>query len=96
MGHKLPVLITTACNLPQVEQHGAGLSCAAEIRSISEALTKLAAMDDAQLARMGMRGYRLVRNKFTWQSAARKTLLMYKWLMGLEPRPRFIALPQEC
>ncbi len=96
MAHRLPVLISNACNLPQVEEWGAGVTCSAEIRSISKALKKLAAMDHGHLASMGMRGYHLVCEEFTWHSAARKTLLLYEWLIGLKPKPGFVALPRSA
>lgn len=76
MAAKLPVVITQACNLPEVEQCGAGHVADAEPSSIAAGLEEVFREDDLA-ARMGRRGRRLVEGKFTWEAIARQMISLY-------------------
>lgn len=66
MAAGLPVLISDACNLPEVEAAGAGRVTPADRRAITAALRSLVAMDAEALREMGRRGRELVKSRFDW------------------------------
>jgi len=73
MSAGLPVVITDACNLPEVEKSGAGIVIAdggdALQPLLAEAMRRLAG--DAKLRQtMGMRAKALVANRFSWKRLA--------------------------
>jgi poly(glycerol-phosphate) alpha-glucosyltransferase len=84
----LPVVMTPECNLPE----GFASRAALEIRSgegsfqgsdfsFRKGLQTLLEMSDHERAAMGMRGRRLVEEKFTWPKVAAKMLGLYEDLL---------------
>jgi glycosyltransferase involved in cell wall biosynthesis len=85
----LPVVMTPECNLPE----GFASHAALEIRSgegsfegadfsFQQGLRMLLEMSDHERAAMGMRGRRLVEEKFTWQKVAAQMLGLYEDVLG--------------
>jgi len=67
-----PVVLTRACNLPEVEEAGAGVLTEERPDAIARAL--LDVLRDPQRAdEMGRRGRRLVERRFTWGAVGRQT-----------------------
>jgi poly(glycerol-phosphate) alpha-glucosyltransferase len=68
----LPVVMTPECNLPE----GFAIQAALEIRNAGmgdskwEGLRAILEMDDGERREMGMRGRRLVEDRFTWPKVA--------------------------
>ena len=84
----LPVVMTPECNLPE----GFAKQAALEIRSgegsfkgsdfsFQQGLRTLLEMSDHELAAMGMRGRRLVEEKFTWSKVAQSLKEIYESLL---------------
>jgi len=76
MGAGLPVVITPGCNLPEVAEEGAGLVVPLEPEALAGALEEVFA-NPARAREMGMRGRRLVRERFAWEVIARQLLGIY-------------------
>jgi poly(glycerol-phosphate) alpha-glucosyltransferase len=87
--YRLPVVMTPECNLPEGFASGAAL----EIRSgegsfqgadfsFQSGLRTLLEMSDADRAAMGMRGRRLVEERFTWPKVAAQMRQLYEELLG--------------
>ena len=85
----LPVVMTPECNLPE----GFANHAALEIRSgegsfqgsdfsFQQGLRTLLEMSGAERGSMGMRGRRLVEEKFTWQKVAAQMRVLYKEILG--------------
>jgi len=85
----LPVVMTPECNLPE----GFACEAALEIRNggesfqfpnfrIQDGLRNLLEMSAAERAAMGMRGRRLVEEKFTWPKVAAQMRALYEGLLG--------------
>jgi poly(glycerol-phosphate) alpha-glucosyltransferase len=85
----LPVVMTPECNLPE----GFACEAALEIRNggesfqfpnfrIQDGLWNLLEMSAAERAAMGMRGRRLVEEKFTWPKVAAQMRALYEGLLG--------------
>lgn len=67
-----PVVITPYCNLPEVEEAGAGLIVPPRAHVLAAAISALLA-DNHAMDLIGQNGLRLVKERFTWDSIARKT-----------------------
>jgi glycosyltransferase involved in cell wall biosynthesis len=73
----LPVLISAACNMPEVEECGAGRVVPPERREIAKALKALILMNDDEFAAMGQRGRQLAKERFDWSGLIPKYRQMY-------------------
>ncbi len=87
MGMGLPVIITRQCNLPEVEQHGAGWTIEPATPSLVQALRELLENSPAVNREIGAAGSRLVEQRYNWAAVARQTAEVYRWVLG-GPRPR--------
>jgi poly(glycerol-phosphate) alpha-glucosyltransferase len=77
----LPVAMTPECNLPEGFASGAAL----EIRNSAggfERMRTLIEMTDQERAAMGMRGRRLVDERFTWPKVAAQMRRLYEEVLG--------------
>ena len=61
----VPVVISEACNMPEVEEHGAGRIVEAHRSAISQALKPIVSSDQVR-AEMGGRARALARERFDW------------------------------
>ena len=85
MGAGLPVVITWNCNLPEVQEHGAGKVVEAEPGAFSRALETLLSEPHA-LEECGSNGAELVRSRFTWRKIALSTERLYLNLSEADAR----------
>jgi glycosyltransferase involved in cell wall biosynthesis len=85
--HRLPVIMTDSCNLPDGFRRGAALRITTEAADISRGMAELIQMSEADRNQMGDRGLRLVRQKFAWPTFASQMLAVYEWLLGGGPTP---------
>lgn len=89
--HK-PTLITPHCHLPEGYQNNAAIYIEDNIESVEHGLVKLFTMSEKDLQVMGDNAYKLVKNQFTWDAAAKKLILTYEWILGKIEKPDFIFL----
>jgi len=82
-----PVLITTGCNFPEVEQVGAGLCCQPTRGDLAQGLRKLLDMSDEERWLMGRRGRDLVKKNYAWDVIAGKFLTVYNCILEGRPIP---------
>ncbi len=80
--NKLPVLMTAQCNLPEGFVANAALEVFANEIDIEKKLRVLFTMSEADRARMGQRGFDLVKSKFSWEIIARDMCMAYQWILG--------------
>lgn len=92
MAHRLPCLLSPACNLPEAFQAGAALAVSPEVGPLAEALRQLFRQSSADSAAMGEAGRRLVQERFSWQQVATRTAALYDWLHGAISRPEWIQV----
>ena len=81
MAARLPVIITTGCEFPEVAEYEAGLITEADASSIADAIARLLA--DAELCRsMGQQGHKLVAERYSWQATAATMSDLYRTLVA--------------
>ena len=92
MAHRLPCLLSAACNLPGAFSAGAALVADPDPAALPAALEHLFSLSDAELASMGAAGAQLVASSFSWARVAEQTLALYRWILGGSDRPEWVEL----
>jgi hypothetical protein len=77
----LPVVMTPECNLPEGFTCGAALEIRSGEGSFQDGMRILIEMTNQERAAMGMRGRRLVEEKFTWPKVAKSLKEIYESLL---------------
>jgi len=90
--HRLPVLMTLQCNLPEGFACGAALKIAGTPEAIAAGLLQLMTMTAGEREAMGKKGYRLVQERFTWDQVATEMAAVYRWLLGGGAPPQSVRL----
>jgi poly(glycerol-phosphate) alpha-glucosyltransferase len=88
--YRLPVVMTPFCNLPEGFEHEAAIRINDNIPSIKEGLMQLCTMTDEERIRMGIRGYQLAAQEFTWNASAEKMKQLYQWILEEGEKPEFV------
>ena len=87
---KLPVVMTPECHISEGYDADAAIKINDNVESVEEGLKKFLGMSDEERQSMGMRGYDLVRENFTWDVSAKKMIEVYEWLLGKGKKPVFV------
>lgn len=85
--HGLPVLMTPQCNLPEGFAAGAAIRIECDPESIASGLQELFSMGENGLHAMGKAGVKLAAKDFSWAGIAERMEAVYRWLLGIGPRP---------
>ncbi len=81
MAARLPVIITDACEFPEVAANGAGLVVEIDDMQVADAIVKL--LSDASLRKsMGQQGRKLVDERYTWRASAIAMSRLYTSLVS--------------
>jgi glycosyltransferase involved in cell wall biosynthesis len=89
--HRLPVLMTPQCNLPEGFVAKAAIVMSPEAASIAVALRKLFDMSELERRTMGDKGRRLVEERFNWPSVAARMRSVYSWVLGRSSMPACVV-----
>ena len=90
LGAGVPVLTTTASPWEEIQSAGCGWRVDPSMDSIGAALSDALRRTRAELRRLGEAGRNLMRQRYTWQVIAPRTLQLYDWLLGQAARPQFV------
>lgn len=92
MAHRLPCLLSAACNLPEAFRVMAALPAEPEPAALSAALERCFELSHADRTAMGQAGQALVRERFSWPQVAAQTRELYSWVLGGGLPPAFVEL----
>lgn len=87
---KLPVIMTSKCNIPEGFEANAAVRIDDTVESVKQGLITLLSMSTEQRTQIGINGYQLVKDKFTWDTSANKMIQLYAWLLGKASKPNFV------
>ena len=90
--HSRPVLMTSACNVPEAFAAGAAIQIGTEPGDIRRGLQRMFSSTASELAEIGNHGLELVRTKFTWPRIATEMSAVYEWLLGRREKPSCVVL----
>ena len=82
-----PVLMTSACNLPEGFTAGAALRIEPDAETIEQGLRALFKMSCDARQVLGAKGRTLAERKFDWRTIAAQMAAVYAWALGSGPRP---------
>jgi glycosyltransferase involved in cell wall biosynthesis len=91
MGMGVPVVISRACNFPEVADEGCGFVIGPNAGEVQNALTQLLLANHSDVVRMGNRGRQLVSTRYTWSAVGRQISAMYDWVLG-GPEPASVPV----
>jgi poly(glycerol-phosphate) alpha-glucosyltransferase len=80
--HRLPVVMTPGCNLPEGPARHAALEVEPTPEEVADGLLTLCQMDPEERRAMGDRGRALVEERFTWPRVAEHMYDVYQWVSG--------------
>jgi glycosyltransferase involved in cell wall biosynthesis len=82
MATSRPVILSRNCNLPEVAQHDAGIVIPAAVGPLVDALRQILTNSQAANTAMGLRGRRLVEERYSWSHVGRQMSEVYAWVLG--------------
>lgn len=85
--HRLPVLMTAECNLPEGFTGGAALEISSEPAKLAQSMLQFDRISPSEQAAMGQRGRMLAEQQFNWDRIAREMVAVYRWVAGRDPAP---------
>jgi glycosyltransferase involved in cell wall biosynthesis len=93
-----PVVVTTACNFPELDHVNGGITVAPNALSIESGLRKLLEMSPAERRTVATNGRTLVESEYTWLRQAEKLAEVYRWLAhgGSAPQAVQLATPSTA
>lgn len=92
MASKLTVLLTPQCNFPEASVAGAGIEVNPDAASTQAGLHRLLALSDEQRKAMGLKGYEIVSQNYTWKRIAKQMIEVYDWCLGGGSPPPFVEV----
>jgi poly(glycerol-phosphate) alpha-glucosyltransferase len=91
MGHGLPCLLSSACNLPEAFEQAAALRAEPNPESLAMTLHQLFDLSEPARAAMGESGRALVMKHYSWPQVAAQTHDLYTWILGSGEHPPFVS-----
>ena len=83
--HRLPVVMTTECNLPEGFAAEAAVYITTDVTGISRGLMEVFRKSNEGRREMGARGHKLVQQRFSWREIAREMQGVYQWILNRGP-----------
>lgn len=86
-----PVITTKGTPWEDVELYKCGFWSDNNKIGIKTSIIKLLSMNDKELELMGLRGKKMIKEKYMWDVAAKKTIELYNWMIKKVEKPAFIT-----
>ena len=90
LSYGVPVLATTGSPWQELEAHGCGWWVSPTVTGIREGLAKALETTSDDRRKMGLRGRRLIEDRYQWPAIAERFRQFYRWIVDRGPRPDFI------
>jgi poly(glycerol-phosphate) alpha-glucosyltransferase len=90
MAHRLPVVVTRECNVPEALRVGAAIVVGRDPESIAEGLARLVHCSEPVRLAMGRAGRRLIEDQFVWPIIGQRILEVYRWALDRGERPDWV------
>ena len=90
MAYGIPVVLTRQCNLPEVGLLGAGKLCEPDPESLLQGLSEMLTKSRDELLSIGLRGRRMVSERYTWDHVVDQLMETYAWMLGRQGPPETV------
>ena len=87
MGMGVPVIVTDACNMPEVREADAGWVISPTRNDLTRALSEMLSNPSNRSRQLGWNGANLIESLYSWPVVARQMSQLYEWVLG-GPRPK--------
>jgi glycosyltransferase involved in cell wall biosynthesis len=88
----VPVITTRGAPWAELEKRGCGWWVEIGAEPLASALREATALSDAERREMGLRGRRLVEEKYAWPGIAKQMVAVYEWVLGGGPPPECVRM----
>jgi glycosyltransferase involved in cell wall biosynthesis len=88
----LPVITTRGTPWEELVHHRCGWWAEIGPEALADALRQAMRLDKQELRAMGLRGQKLVAEKYTWHAAAQKMISVYRWMLGQGSKPDCVVV----
>ena len=92
LASSLPVIVTTACNFPELSSSDAGQVVAPTCETLTAAIQRFVDCRERELWRIGQNGKRLVETKYRWDRIAALVQDVYLWIHGRASIPDCVQM----
>lgn len=92
LAYGLPVITTTGTPWSDLREHACGWWIEVGVDSLTEALRAAISLSPEERRAMGLRGRRLVEDRYSWKSVAAEMKKVYEWATGAGPQPDCVRL----
>jgi glycosyltransferase involved in cell wall biosynthesis len=90
LGCGVPVITTHGAPWHELEEFGCGWWVPVDVEGVRGAMEEALALEPSELERMGSLGRTLVRDQYTWEAVADRSVALYRWLLGRGEQPHFV------
>jgi glycosyltransferase involved in cell wall biosynthesis len=90
LAHGVPVITTRATPWPELERERCGWWIEVGVEPLVKALTEAVQLPREALTRMGERGRRLIKRRYSWERAGEEMAEVYGWMLGRRKRPECV------
>ena len=90
--YKLPVLMTDFCNIPEGFTNNAALRIDNEPKLMALQLSNFFKLKDVEIKKIGLNGFNLVKQKYTWDQISDQMIQLYQWILEGGEKPAFVYL----
>ena len=87
MGMGLPVIVTRACNMPEIEQFHTGWQIEPEVEELTHSLSECLSNTRFENQEIGVRGAFLIQSRYSWSTVAKRTAELYLWVQDHGSQP---------
>jgi glycosyltransferase involved in cell wall biosynthesis len=95
LAYGIPVITTRGTPWSEIQAHRCGWWVEIGVPSLTAALREATCASPEALAEMGSRGRTLMLSKPNWPKVAEMMTGVYKWILGIGPRPGFVQLTEQ-
>lgn len=88
---RLPVMMSSNCNLPIGFTAGAAMEIKPNADSIKSGVAQFRNLNEEQRQEMGLCGADLAKTQFNWEAIAENFLELYAWMLNRAEAPQFVS-----
>lgn len=90
LAYGLPVITTKSSSWKNLEEYHCGFWSDISKDAIKENILKMVNLSDESLIHYSINAQNLIKNKYLWDEIAKKTVLLYRWILYKDVKPDFI------
>lgn len=90
--HKLPVLLTSSCNMPEAFQENAGFKISNKVSQLASDIQIFMNLGELEKETFGMNGFELAKKSYDWHIIGNSLNELYQWILKGGMNPKFVTL----